>query len=479
MKRKSVSIISTQPTDSESSEADFDKYLQSREAARRSQPNPKRRRSKTQPLYDAIRRLISGRNYGEKRPDQNRIHPKLKNETINRRLNHGVGKHKYKGSLATIPNYLLDDHFAGRTTAYYLGRDERTRLSLASIDIDCQKANKLGSAAGARAFAQWLNNRFPGRLWLEPSPGGDGMHCDFLLDKESKYVEAADVNAALYQFQTWLQHAARDFHIELVEIKGTLPVIKRTENGWVYTSGTYCSLPRTITLQELEALAPIKLSEITSLKLTPAEKKLIPKRKAGSCGPIISEDEQETFAALGCKWVDEFGEIRLDTRHKITAQTVKGYLAVTTIHKRAKLRKDQFGVKWAERTWKNLYDDGSLEQAWNPSRWKWIRDWFSAYGQNFWTDNTYFVAEDDEGKPLEGEGQACVWNISAECVRRLADAVTLMKQGGDTFLHKRFTDLLPRGNCEYRTPKRIRKASPLVEFIRWADTQIDYFTTAA
>src|SRR5437868_3396365 len=93
------------------------------------------------------------------------------------------------------------------------------------IDIDVLKSQQKGTPEGARKFAEHLKKIWPD-LYFEPSTNGKGIHCYFTLWKWQ--VGADCVNKALKRLEKWLRAEARKTNadIELVEVKGTCPVIE-------------------------------------------------------------------------------------------------------------------------------------------------------------------------------------------------------------------------------------------------------------
>ncbi len=175
--------------------------------------------------------------YGEKVGDD--VYPNMTKEAF-------VGFYNERGHGKKLANYKLQDHFDRLKTYYYWSSPNKTaEYALAMIDIDVLKSKMLGSPEGARKFAAFLRTRFP-NLYVESSTGGKGQHAYLLVRKLGHSAE--EVKAALKHLEKWLRQQAKGHDIEIVEVKGTPPVVKYRDGGCIeaITYGTFAKLPREV-----------------------------------------------------------------------------------------------------------------------------------------------------------------------------------------------------------------------------------------
>ena len=135
------------------------------------------------------------------------------------------------------------------------------------IDIDVQKSKNLGSPEGAKRFAEYLDDKpeLKDHVSWEPSTHGIGMHGFFVL--RCAGVERPVVNAQLKEFEAWLRAEAEKVgaDIELVEVKGTCPIIKVTmgqvrDRYEVFKFGQWAKIPRNV--QGLMNARPIAFDDL-------------------------------------------------------------------------------------------------------------------------------------------------------------------------------------------------------------------------
>ena len=128
-----------------------------------------------------------------------------------------------KNRRTYLPNKLvtrvLREHASGEQTYYFAGSEKPKRRALIMIDVDCHKS---GSPEGAMAFVSYLRAHHFANLYYERSTNGKGAHAYFLLEKDGLSVPAVK-NILLKKLQPWLNHLAKGFDVELVEIKGLPP----------------------------------------------------------------------------------------------------------------------------------------------------------------------------------------------------------------------------------------------------------------
>jgi hypothetical protein len=232
-----------------------------RQAHRQQTKATRRKPQRRSPTTEAIRWVtdkIFCHVYGEKVGDN--VYPSMTKEAF-------IGFYNERGYGKRLPNYKLQDHFDRLKTYYYFSSPNKTaEYALAMIDIDVLKRKMLGSPEGARKFAAFLRTWFP-NLYVEASTGGKGQHAYLLVRKLGHSAE--EVKAALKHLEKWLRQQARGFDIEIVEVKGTPPVVKYRDGGFIesITYGSFAKLPRevsrfsewanttTLTIEEVLALA--------------------------------------------------------------------------------------------------------------------------------------------------------------------------------------------------------------------------------
>ena len=98
------------------------------------------------------------------------------------------------------------------------------------------------------AFVSYLRAHHFANLYYERSTNGRGAHAYFLLEKDGLSVPAVK-NILLKKLQPWLNHLAKGFDVELVEIKGLPPEATWGDRRYDLTSykaGVLAKLPRGI-----------------------------------------------------------------------------------------------------------------------------------------------------------------------------------------------------------------------------------------
>ena len=114
--------------------------------------------------------------------------------------------------------YEFTQHQQGLETLYYFGSDDpRDKYTLVNIDIDVQKSQGLGTPEGAKQLAEHYKKLFPG-VYFEPSTNGKGQHGYLLVEKDG--ITAENGKRGLKRLEDYLDHVAKDFDVEMVEVKG-------------------------------------------------------------------------------------------------------------------------------------------------------------------------------------------------------------------------------------------------------------------
>jgi hypothetical protein len=245
-----VSIVVSQPTDfatkkperipGETLRQRLDRLTAYRKALHKHTKSHHRKSQRRMPTTDSMRWLkdkIFSHVHDEKVGDG--VYPSMTKEAL-------VGFYNQHGHGKKLPNYKLQDHFDRLKTYYYWSSPNKTaEYALVLIDIDVLKSKMLGSPEGARKFAAFLRTWFR-NLYVEASTGGKGQHAYLLMRKLGRSAE--EVKKALKYLERWLRQQAQGFDIEIVEVKGTPPVIKYRDSGTIdsITYGSFAKLPREV-----------------------------------------------------------------------------------------------------------------------------------------------------------------------------------------------------------------------------------------
>ncbi|HLW65256.1 MAG TPA: hypothetical protein VKS79_08055, partial [Gemmataceae bacterium] len=271
----------------------FREYLAKRKEARtrthaiaRSQKKLKKsrpqRRAKKTVATEWLKALICPFVFGERTTCG--IRPSLTKEGL-------IGRWNLRLGLPSLPNYRLLDHFQKQDTLYYFGNGWHfCKKTLVMIDIDVQKANALGSAEGAKQFANHLK-RYWSNLYFEPSTNGEGIHAYFVLWKWN--AGAKQVNAALKRLEAWLRSEAQKMNadVEEVEIKGTcLDLVSDGGKVQSVTYGSFAKLPRDASrFGEWEDTTVLRLQDLESSQYDVVAQPVVvePEPKADVKLPVI------------------------------------------------------------------------------------------------------------------------------------------------------------------------------------------------
>jgi hypothetical protein len=342
-----------------------------------------------------------------------------------------------------LANYKLQDHFDGRKTYYYFSSPDRTaEHALAMIDIDVLKSKKLASPEGARTFAAHLRTKFP-NLYVEASTGGKGQHAYLLVRKRGHSAE--EVKAALKHLERWLRQQARGFDIEVVEVKGTPPVVKyRDRHGRVLDSlpnlavrpsiesityGSFAKLPREVgRFAEWAGTTTLTLAELLALPLAeesaePEGQKKAAKPPGSISGKNISQDELDLMPT----WERLFRRARkgkplFGDRWAVTETDFAQAVVLLRFFTGNRNPDGSLPQRRVQELWAALCEAGDFTRPWNHHRWKTIRDWMSEMGWIHWQDNRYQVGTG------RGDGRACKWALHEDLMMRLDWLVCTLKK---------------------------------------------------
>lgn len=436
------------------------KQARPKKKTKKSKPS---RRAKSTPATKWLRQLICPLVFGEKTPEG--VRPSLTKEQFQQRWNLGWG-------LPSVSNYRLLDHFAGKETLYFFGQGRRRAPNmLVVIDIDVQKSKGLGSAKGAKAFADHLKRIWPD-LYFEPSTNGKGIHCYFVLAKWR--CTASDVNAALKRFEKWLRAEASKSKadIEVVEVKGTCMALQFADRKIESVKyGMFAKLPRDVSrFSEWERTTVIRAEDLMSRRFDvveepetakndfPSSTIVSVKKKSASgsvSGRIISMDELASIPAYERLYREWVGPVDLKARKFSVAPHDFAVAMVILRHYKADPNADgSLPCRRVEKLWAALFDAGDVDRPWNHHRWKAIRDFLSERGHIDWRDHRYeygAVAQDGTIK----RGIACKWTISDEFDSTLEKISTLPdSEGGASFVDTAIRQLIrTQGNGENLRPQ--------------------------
>lgn len=395
---------------------------------------PKKKRRPPTPTTAAMRwlkELMFPHVYGEKIGAD--VIPSIKKEAF-------VELYNQKGCGYSMANWRYSDHFSGICTYYYwCSPNIAAEFALLMIDIDVLKSKMLGTPQGARKFAEYLKQYFPG-IYFEPSTGGKGQHGYLLVKKRGRSAE--QVKEALKHLEKWLRLQSKGFDIECVEVKGGPPIIEWTGGRKIecITYGSFAKLPRDATrFAEWEATATVALEDLLELPVVEEEKKSvetpkIPRKRenlnVGSVsGRNISQEELdlmpawEKFFAKATNKPSHAGRWRITTEDFAQAVVMLRYFAEN------RNNDGSLPQHRVEELWKALYKAGDFSRAWNHHRWRHLRDWMSNMGWLDWQDNRY---QPGTGR---GDGVACKLTLDDEFLLQLEDlALHCNKEGGASFM---------------------------------------------
>jgi hypothetical protein len=455
-----MDIIVAQPTDfptkrpepipGETLRQRLDRFTAYRKALHRHTKAQRRKPQRRRPTTEAIRWLkdkVFCHVYGEKIGDA--VYPSMRKEAF-------VGFYNEHGHGKKLPNYKLQDHFDRLKTYYYWSSPNKTaEYALAMIDVDVQKSKMLGSPEGARKFAAFLRTWFP-NLYVEASTGGKGQHAYLLVRKPGHSVE--EVKAALKHLERWLRQQAQGFDVEIVEVKGTPPVVKYRDGGSIesITYGSFAKLPRdasrfsewanttTMTVQELLALPLVEEKPAAEEKVQEREAK---QQQCGSVsGKNISQDELDLMPT----WERFFKEARKNKplhgdRWAVTETDFAQAAVLLRFFTENRNPDGSLPQRRVQELWAALHEAGDFTRPWNHHRWKAIRDWMSEMGWLHWQDHRY---QNGTGR---GDGQACKWRLHQDFVLQLDWLALHHEEGRGSFMD---TGVIQKGHGEPLKPLR-------------------------
>ncbi|MHB0958245.1 MAG: hypothetical protein ACYC0X_12265 [Pirellulaceae bacterium] len=391
-----------------------------------------RKRTRREPsIYKWLRDRTSGIDYGFELRDEKGKHPIHLNRNEEVLAHFARLRDGNRSWLSRISNLNFLDHFTNAGTFFFAGAAEPKKPeTLVLIDIDCKKT---GTLDGAMAFAEFLKNEHFPNLYIEVSTHGNGAHGFFVLEKCDFGAEPIN-DLLLRRLQSWLRQILkeRDFDVENVEIKGTLPVVvwgDQYREVTNYRSGTLAKLPRLGTPDKENALrktTKLTVYDLMRLPIVEKEKKARvakagPQIVGSICGKAISDEELKT---LGGPY-REVGETLLEAHKLETAgrtvvrvEDIAIFLLLLKFFTNNMNGDGSLPVERFKKMWQALYEAGDVDRAFCPQRFKVIRDYLSSLGLLDWQDETYCLGWYEHTGEYH-KGKACKWRAGEQLMAML------------------------------------------------------------
>lgn len=371
-----------------------------------------KRKSRIDPRAAYLLPYLSPITYGTK--TENGPRPRL--------TKHRANEYLAKGWSGKISARKLVEHFNCKSTHYYWA-DLKAESILIMGDVDCHDK---GTAEGAIAFCKYLAETILPRLYFEPSTNGNGAHFYIDIQNIGLKLTRGDISRLANRLAKKFNELSKGFDVQMVEIKGHPPEVKqrqfqRVEHGYqvvpaeVLTYGQFAKLPR---LSSFDNFDQFKNRPV----LTPEE--IESERFDGEIAADV-EDCSDVRASEGsCMWVTQDDQRMLDNltawcksqelhnlktsgRHIVEARDFA--VAMLVVKKLSDILKNDDPMRtmrlWG--VWNSIYSAGVVDRAFDPKRWKVIRNTLSERGLLDWHDSSYVV-------PMEGEGRAMNWRLGQE-----------------------------------------------------------------
>ena len=300
---------------------------------------------------------------------------------------------------------MLMKHFEGEETCYFTGSSKRYTLCM--IDIDCHKQ---GSLAGALQYAEWLKiNVFP-NLMYETSTNGNGVHGYIVVDK--KGVANTAYNATLKDLAQCLDTLASGFDIEMVEIKGSVPIAKWGEYGEVtdYKCGSLAKFPRDwARVGQIPVFEYATIKQLVESKPQPVEpiqekKKIV---AGSSSGRLIDPEHIVAYYPLA-KNILGSEKVNIAKELNVNVDDVATFIAILVFFSKNMNADGTMPTARFEEMWQCVFAAGDCKRAFRDKRYTWIRNKLTELGLIEWQDRTY----------IKGE-RACKWQASEELLSSL------------------------------------------------------------
>ena len=287
---------------------------------------------------------------------------------------------------------VLREHATGEQTYYFAGSEKPKQRALIMIDVDCHAS---GSLKGAMAFVSYLRAHHFDNLYYERSTNGKGAHAYFLLEKDGLSVPAVK-NVLLKKLQPWLNHLAKGFDVELVEVKGLPPEATwgdRRYDLMSYKAGVLAKLPR----GDFDRFAELQETTVLNAKTLAMElPDIAPEPSLEKNKAVVGSSAMKH---IDCSAINVYrrlakellkGEIlRTSGRHIVLEEDVAIFLMLGSWLSR---HMDADGsMPWArfKALWDSVYAAGDIERAFEAKRFAAIRNQFEAWGLLNW-ENVYY-----------------------------------------------------------------------------------------
>lgn len=333
--------------------------------------------------------------------DEREARPSLTKEMFQWRRNRRI-------HIRKLANYKYKDHFDRKATYYYFG-NPTTSSTLVMLDIDVQKTLKKGSTEGAVAFVKHLKNIWPD-LYFEPSTGGKGIHAYLVLEKHGQ--DAQTVNAFLKTLQDWLR-AEQEFtkaDIELVEVKGTCPIIAMRDGKVESVKyGMFAKIPREAhRFEELAATTVLHIKDALPQSSGLVFKVIEPKKKTVSgsvSGKNISDDELALIPHFE-RHYEALGTVLRDQRYIVSSNDFAVFCVLQRFFFDNMNVDGTLPIRRVKKFWDALHECDQADRPFNHHRFKVIRDFLSQNRHIDWQDHRYQWSEGDK------KGIACKWRVT-------------------------------------------------------------------
>jgi hypothetical protein len=351
---------------------------------------------------------------------------------------------------------MLKEHCAKFRTMYFTGGGKRLqRYTLCMIDVDCKRT---GTPEGALQFLEWIrDNMFP-NLYIETSTNGRGGHGFFLVDKCDLGAEAIN-RILLRRLAPFLDQLSKSFDVEMVEIKGTIPIVEWGEDGRVsrYTAGTLAKVPRDLfsRFDELRRTTVVPITELRKLPYvrdvdeaiieyiahlsngeliqspsdlrnrsdepTDCGRRLTPSGsisgKHFTNDMLRSLEEGGKYHRVATELYNQKGIDRLATtdRNICTVYDLAVMLMLCEFCTNDLHENGGLPTKRIVRLWDSLFEAGDVVRPFNARRYSAMRNFLSDLGLIQWEDQTYTVG----WRTGKDRGVCMKWRLSREIMAQL------------------------------------------------------------
>ena len=293
------------------------------------------------------------------------------------------------------------------------------------IDIDCHHK---GSYEGAVAFAQYLkDNHFPD-LYYEPSTHGNGIQAFFICEKCDLGNEFIN-RVLLRRLQPWLRELALPYDIELVEIKGTLPVVTwgdKHREVLGYKAGTLAKIPRQIVsrFDELKNTTVVSVMELHKLP-EPDEPKKVRAKSAktdngSTSGVLVTAKMLSGLESMGCyrraaNRILRGEQIKVNGRREVvTRDDLAIFIMLLDFFKTCMNPDGSMPSARIRGLWQALKKANDITEGYDPRKIKVMRKLLVAMGKIQVDDATYVRPIRDQHGEKIMNGRAMKWQLTQE-----------------------------------------------------------------